>query len=121
MACFEVCGCVCFDDGRSTEFDRSVLQEMRNGTALDDIVGNHAGWYQDGKQGLGNRDIETLGLRGVSGIYILWRQSDYCQVHDAEHLTAEYVGRSGTSISTRLLRHQLDKSINDVLTTEVSL
>lgn len=121
MACFDVCDCVCFEDDRSKEFDRCVLREMRNGPSLDEIVGNHAGWYQDGREGRENRDVETLGLRGVPGVYILWRQSGYCQSHDAEHLTAEYVGKSGSSISARLLRHQLDKSINDVLTTEISL
>ncbi|TAJ46509.1 MAG: hypothetical protein EPO52_15990 [Herbiconiux sp.] len=68
-----------------------------------------------------NRDIQSLNLRGVSGLYILWRQMDYCAVHDAEHLTAEYVGKAGSSMPARLLRHQREKAINEVPTTEVSI
>lgn len=121
MACFDSCGCTCFDGARSGEFDRAVKRELRTGPRLADIVRSHVGWYLDGEEGLATRDVDALGLRGVSGVYILWRQADYCNMHDAEHLMAEYVGKAGRSVPTRLVRHQREKPINGALTTEISL
>lgn len=119
MPCFEECGCTCYEiDG---DFDRAIAAETNFDIDLENILRSHAGWYHDGEEGQIDGDVESLGLRDTSGVYILWRQTGYCEVHDSEHLRAYYVGKAGKAIETRLKVHQLTKEVGAGLATEISL
>lgn len=121
MACFEECGCICYNWAADVEFDQAIAAETRMNLTLRRLVETHAGWYSDGEQERANNDVSRLGLRNVPGVYIIWRQADYCSEHDAEHLRAFYVGKAGSSIEARLKVHQMNKQVNKILMTEVSI
>lgn len=121
MTCFEDCECTCYDWNQDSPFNRAIESETRLDITLRRLLGSHVGWYHDGQGRRANGDINSMALKNVSGVYILWQQDGYCSEHDAEHLRAYYVGRSGSSIATRLKRHQTSKQVNEVLTTEVSV
>lgn len=122
MNCFEECGCRC--RRQSKLFDDTVLKETRFDVRLQDLLSNHVGSYLDHSESggpEGNDGVGDLGLRRVSGVYVLWRQHDNCDVHKTEHLRAYYVGKAGGSMHSRLLAHQSLKGVGNGLTTEVTI
>lgn len=121
MACFEECGCTCYEWTGDAAFDSAVATETKIDITLRDLIETHPGWYSDGPEGIANNDVTWIGLKNVPGVYILWHQTDYCSEHEAEHLRAFYVGKAGKDMEARLKVHQAKKQINEVLTTEVSV
>ncbi|MDR7251906.1 hypothetical protein J2X46_000882 [Nocardioides sp. BE266] len=121
MACFEECGCTCYEWPGDAVFDSAIERETRINITLRGLVETHPGWYSEGADGIANNDVTWIGLRNVPGVYVLWQQADYCSEHNADHLRAFYVGKAGKNIEARLKVHQGKKQINDILSTQVSI
>lgn len=119
MACFDDCGSTCYE--WSSAFDKAIASETRFDITLRELLDSHAGWYFDGDLDPVPGDIDGLGLQRTSGVYILWQQVGYCDVHDSEHMHAQYVGKAGRGVGGRLKRHQAEKLVGNGLTTEVSV
>ena len=118
MTCFPECGHTC--GVRKSNFDATARHEVRWDLRLQDIVANHVGWYLDSELDPGNpHGMESLGLDGLTGVYILWRQGDFCDDHELEHLRAQYVGKG--QIAKRLARHWAEKAAGGELATEISV
>lgn len=125
MPCFDDCGCTC-NQGFAA-FDREISSEMGSRLTLEEILEHQAVWYHDGTvelkdDGFGRWEVRSWGLKETSGVYILWRQADYCAMHEREHMQAFYVGKAGGSIESRLVVHRTEKLVSDtMLATYVSI
>lgn len=128
MPCFPECACTCGAvDAR--EFDAAMRTETRSSVRLADLVARHAGWYLEPEIGADGKPIidptlrrwvtENLKLNKRAGVYILWRQAGYCEVHGCEHLQAQYVGKSGTDVAGRIAVHQTKLVIGRGMTPEI--
>jgi hypothetical protein len=125
MPCFDECGCTC-DEGYQT-FDREIASELGSHLTLNEIIEDRVIWYHDKtptleNDGFGRWEVTSEGLQTTGGIYVRWRQADFCEHHGREHMQAMYVGKAGKSIDSRLGVHRLKKKVTDSeLATYVSI
>lgn len=100
---------------------------MRSRLTLREILEDRVVWYHDQTDGSADNGFdqwEVIGwsLKWTSGVYVLWRQADYCGTHEREHMQALYVGKSGSNVERRLVKHRVEKSVSDTdLATYVSI
>jgi hypothetical protein len=96
------CSFGCADRSSADDFDALLRAETNFPVSFDALVSSHLGWYYEE-----TKEADTDLLRAIEvaggGVYILWKYVDFCDVHKKEVQEAQYVGKAGRSVLTRLI------------------
>lgn len=117
VTCFGPCGCSC--DQSFDAFHHLTASELLSPPTLTEMLEATVGWYHDQnpfsqENDLGAWEVLEMRLQNTSGIYVLWNQAGFCSEHQLEHMQATYVGKAGSNVTSRLLRHRVEMTVSDL-------
>lgn len=93
--------CSCISEQAEHHFDELILTETNFGLTLEQITKSNIGWFSD--KSICEQYIKSWGLKDSSGVYMLWRQHEYCTHHERYRMECIYVGKG--KFSARLRNH----------------